>query len=90
MSFTFYYLQMPELFQSHQPSFLVLFHDWLLERETRKGTVLNIMLNVMTMCFSLRNYCTAKSSPIMVSVPTMGGVWLGTPKLLEPEWSPAG
>lgn len=84
MSSTFYYLQMPKLFQSHQPSFLVLLHDWLSER--RKWTVLNIM----TMCFSLRNYCTAKSSPIMVSVPTMGGVWLGTPKLLEPEWRPAG
>lgn len=26
----------------------------------------------------------------MVSVPAMGGVWLGTPKLLEPEWKTAG
>lgn len=33
---------------------------------------------------------TIKSLPIMVSVPAIGGVWLGTPKLLEPEWRPAG
>lgn len=26
----------------------------------------------------------------MVSLPLIGGVWLETPKLLEPEWKPAG
>lgn len=39
MSSPSYYLQMPELFQSHQLSFLVLFHDWLSEREKKRDCV---------------------------------------------------
>lgn len=33
---------------------------------------------------------TVKSLPKIVSEPAIGGVWLETPKLLEPEWSPVG
>lgn len=89
-AFIWYDLQMPGLFQSHPLNSQALLLDWLWGKT--KFTWIRFHKPKIELEYPV-TLLTKKLStllPIMVSVPAIGGVWLGTPKLLEPEWKPAG
>lgn len=52
--------------------------------------IYDIMSHYKKNIFQKKKNNTVKSLPKIVSEPAIGGVWLETPKLLEPEWSPVG